>query len=258
MLELNELHALLPAMIDDGLADVEDAGDVDRAEACEKLSVLYRAAGITALLLELDVDQYYHMLTRSALTRIYALEKMTPAEKSQSRSAKLTRSRAFFDAVAAARPDLAQHISRLSAQRWLERYEYEDDYCYALFLHKLNDGADQTALQQIVARFKTAVGETPSANIAVCEALLARSSDSFAEAFEAKLAAWDEELAFQETSITRDDVAFAGDRHIYIEGVALLRLAEGVGITTQDEYRFCPRETRLAMEAAFPDDGYPR
>jgi hypothetical protein len=258
MLELNELHALLPAMIEDGLADVEEAADVDLAGACEQLCVLYRASGITALLLELDVDQYYHMLTRSALTRIYALERMPPAVKDQSRDAKLTRSRAFFDAVAATRPDLAKRIGVLGAQRWMERYEYEDDYCYALFVHKLVEGADRSTLEPVLARLKVAAAGSASVNPAVCEALLARDSESFAAAFADKLRSWEEELAFQETSISRDDVAFAGDRHVYIEGVALLRLAEGLGIATEEEYRFCPRETRMTMEAAFPDDGYPR
>lgn len=258
MLELNELHALLPAMIDDGLADVEESTDADRADACEKLCVLYRARGITALLLELDVDQFYHMLTRSALTRIYALEWLPASGGDQSRYAKLTRSRAFFDSLAAVRLDLAKRISVLSPQRWMDRFEYEDDYCYALFLHKLAEGADRTALEPILARFKAATDGSPSVNLAVCDSLLARDSASFAAAFADKLGAWEEELAFQETSIARDDVAFAGDRHVYVEGVAILRLAEGVGITTEEEYRFCPREARMAMEAAFPDDGYPR
>ncbi len=45
---------------------------------------------------------------------------------------------------------------------------------------------------------------------------------------------------------------------VFVEGLALLGLAERRGMSTEAEYVFCPAEAREPASLPFPDDRYPR
>ncbi len=51
-----------------------------------------------------------------------------------------------------------------------------------------------------------------------------------------------------------EDPVVIAERQIYIEGLAILRIADKLGFVTQSEYRFCPSIARVAMVKPFPDE----
>lgn len=258
MLELTELVPELDSIIEYKLNEISQAAAKDIGPLCEELSVFYRTAAIGALLLELDSDRFYHMLMRSGFTRVFFLQKTTPIHESQLRYRKITRSNGFFDSVAAGRFDVANNIGTLSPSHRIERYEYEDDYYYVLFLHELIRGIEAESLLAILAAFKTAVTEDTSSKYEVCSALLNRDKEGFDAGFSRLLEERTEEIEFQKRSSNRNEAEFASAQHVYVEGLAVLRIALSRNIPVQEEYIYCPKEARFPLLAPFADFGYPK
>lgn len=258
MIDLSVLYPDLDAIIELKLQDLIRAWKLgELGELCEELCVAYRAAGIAALLLDLDTDRMHHMFIRSGLTRVFLLERMTPEDRDGSRFCKVTRANGFFDSIAANQLDLGRRIIALGPQQRHDRFEYEEEYCYVRFLHELLQGGGQDEQNRLLDRWKTLLEKTTDARYDVCRALQGRDGEGFDGAFSRLSSDWTVEIEAQQRSLTRDEIEFAGARHVNVEGLALLRLAERVGITTRDEYEYCPREARAAMSAPFPNDRYP-
>ena len=257
MFDLTSLYQDIESMVDFSLEQLAKASSSELGPLCEELYVFYRTAGIAALLLDLDIDRFYHMLIRSGLIRVFLLQKSTQEDKKLSRFCKLTKVNGFFDSVAANRFDVAEKITVLSPQKWIERYEYEDDYCYILFLHNMIRGGEKSLKEKIIYRFEKILEGESSPKYDVCYALFKQDNQYFDDAFSDLIDLWTDEIEFQKKSISRNEVEFAAARHIYIEGLALLRIAEMVGIETQDEYQYCPKEARLPMRTPFPNTGFP-
>lgn len=257
MIDLTSLYSELESMIDSSLRELAEVPPSELGPLCEELCVFFRTAGIGALLLELDVNQFYHMLIRSGLTRVFLLQQTAPEEKELSRFCKITKANGFFDSVAANRFDVAEKIAVLSPQKWMERYEYEDDYCYILFLHNMIRGGEKSLKEKIVNQFEKILEGESSPKYDVCYALFKQDNQYFDDAFSGLINLWTDEIVFQKKSISRNEIEFAAARHVYVEGLALLRIAEIVGIETQDEYQYCPKEARLPMHTPFPNTGFP-
>lgn len=255
MIDLASLYPSMESIIAFKLEELSQAKINEIGPICEELSILYRAAGIAAILLELDSDQFYHMLIRSGLTRLFLLQKVSPDNKEGSRYCKITRANGFFDSVAANRLDLAKQIAIRSPQRWIETYEYEDDYCYILFLHEMVKGGERRLKEGILDRFKRVLEGQKPPRYLICCALLEGDSDHFDNAFLDLLDQRTEEMEFQKRSLSRNEVEFATARHLYVEGLALLMIAEMAGIRTRKEYYpYCPSEARVPMQTPFPGD----
>lgn len=257
MIDLSVWYQDLSNMFNYELRNLAEIPTSELGPSCEELCVLFRTAGIGALLLELDIDRFYHMLISSGLTKVFLLQQTAPEEKDLSRFCKITKANGFFDSVAANRFDVAEKIAVTSPQKWMERYEYEDDYCYILFLHNMIRGGKKSLKEKIINRFEMILEGESSPKYDVCYAFFKQDNQYFDDAFSDLIDLWTDEIEFQKRSISRNDMEFASARHVYIEGLALLRIAEMVGINTQDEYQYCPKEARLPMRTPFPNTGFP-
>lgn len=258
MIDLVTLYTELDPMIDSLLTSLPNERGAEKGKTCEDLCVHYRTSGIAALLLELDIDRFYHMLIRSGLTRLFLLKTMSQEEQEGSRYTKLTRANGFFDSVAANQLNVAEKIVFLSPRNWNKKFEYEDDYCYILFLHQMVKGGENNQRREILTRFEKVLDGEPSQKLDICYALLERDSGKFDDCFHDLLGFWTEEIEYQMRSISRNEIEFTAAKHVYIEGLALLHLAEMTGIETREEYEYCPKEARMPMSAPFPDNGYPK
>jgi hypothetical protein len=226
----------------------EETGE-DAALRCRRLGVVYRAAGTTALVLDLDVPRCRAMLARAALARCYLLERVVADFPTAARFRKRS-APGFVDALAAQRPDLARRIAE-HEEPWHARYEYEDDFLYHRFLHELalETKPDVTAAT-LEAMVRVRDG-APWPRGHVAEALQARESRAFDVAFLKLLDARGEEVSFQRHALGRDDLTFLTDERIFVEGLALVQLARSLGLSVRAEYSFCPAE--LLATAAPPN-----
>jgi hypothetical protein len=259
MIELRDIYSDFPEILSvkvDGISGAYLSAALE--PLCEEACIYFRAAGIAAVLVEFDIDGFHHMLTRSALTRTYLLERTPSVERDASRYCRISRATGFFDALAIGQVELARRIIAAGPQQRNVDYEYEEDYAYVRFLYGLLLGAGAAEQLAILDDWKTLLDGVKSAKHDVCRALLTRDAAVFDAAFAHLLDARGHELHAQERSISRDEMEFAGGRHVYVEGLAILRIAEMLGIATQPEYKYCPKETRQPMGAPFPDDLYPR
>ena len=92
----------------------------------------------------------------------------------------------------------------------------------------------------------------------VCSALLNGDKEGFDAGFSRLLEERTKEVEFQKRSSNRNEAEFASAQHIYVEGLAILRIAQSRNITVQEEYIYCPKEARFPLLVPFADFGYPK
>lgn len=217
--------------------------------------------GICNLLLFADTDRFYENLVRAGHTRRYFLAECRREGLVDDAHLAISRWDAFLDVVAAGHFALARDIVTLSSPDWVKQGEYEDDFCYRAFLHGFVSPPDpdrSTRLQTLLARWQTWLAGQPSVRLDACVALLTRDEQAFSDAFDALIAQRQLEVAKQRKMSLAADITFAARSQVFIEGLALLRLAERMGFQRlQTNYPMCPALARLAPSRPFPDDMFP-
>ncbi len=230
---------------------------------CNDLSRHYRALGTYGLLMNADTETFFHCLIQSALTRKYYLERSGREGVLQEPARRASFADPFFDAVAAGQPRLAAEIGALSPADWQRGFEYEDDFAYARFLYRLvtGDPAVEPQLDAELERFAAALEDGESVRLELCLALRTHDQPRFDEAFDALLlqrADEYEELADPSgDSIPSQELSFEANRRIFIEGLALLKLAEARGLQTRPEYDMCPALVREPVYGPFHPIAFP-
>jgi hypothetical protein len=226
---------------------------------CHEISRHYRALGICSLLVEGDIDEFFHNLIRSAQTRQYFLDRCRQENYLSDFYLAASFNGPFFDAVAANQFQLAGAIARLSPQEWHERDEYEDDFAYAHFLHGLVLNQTEGLAQgpAILERFERALEGPLSPRLAVCKAMLTRDTDDFESAFGELLAAREAEMAAARLTVAAEEETFEPESGVFVEGLALLKLAGRLGVTPAPEHTMCPSMARRTDYRPFVPDGFP-
>jgi hypothetical protein len=220
-------------------------------ELCRKL----RALAIIALVGAADVDAFHHNLIRSGGVRERYLTMWRRAGREDDHDDAASRLDGWLDALAAGDLELASRIARLSPARWHESREYEDDFELARALFSLlPDPPTGESTPAALARLDAALEGRSDPRRDVAAALADRDQTAFDAAFEALLV--DRERAITD-AIARgqmDDPIVVAHRMVYVEGLAMLRLAEVAGLATQREYRLCPSLARQPMRTPYPGE----
>ncbi len=218
----------------------------------EKVSDQLRALAIITLLAEGDTDLFYHNLLRSGLAQITFLERCR-REGFRDFHLAISRSKAFFDVLAARDFDMARRLADLSPREWIPEGEYEDDFCYARFCHRMIQGGETAAeAGALMARFESALEGHDDARLDLLKALAAEDQDAFDDAFEGLLADHENQLESDKTRGRMEDPEVLAERQIFVEGLGILNLAEMLGFRTREAYQFCPSFARDPMTIPFP------
>lgn len=238
---------LLGFLEEDGF-EIEELGQIS-VDLCNKL----RALAIIALLTEGDSDKFLHNLVRSGQVRETFLLRVKQADYQSEHHLASGRFEGMLDSIASGDMDLAQRIAWLSPRTWETQREYEDDFCYAQILHRLVHGVQAASVYQpFIYRFEEILNGQASARLDVVRALVAHSQIEFDESFEALLQERQDEIAANIARYQLEEPQIVAERQVFIEGLALLRLAGIVGLTTQTEYLYCPSNARLPMRNPVP------
>jgi len=220
-----------------------------------ELSDKLRSMAIVTLLVKADTDFFLHNLIRSARAREIYLQRVKGAGLLEDHHRVLGRYEPLLDAIAAADWDRMARIRALSPADYRPGHEYEDDHWYARILHDLASSApDEAQLPAMLEAFEKALGGLTPARLEVGRALAARDQAAFDAAIEALL---DQHAAQIESDKERgklEDPVVIAQRQVSVEALAILRLAERRGLTTQTEYRYCPSLAREPMVAPFPGE----
>jgi hypothetical protein len=220
-----------------------------------ELASKLRALGIMALLAKGNSDLFYHNLIRGGIAREIYLQRLKNEGIDKDHHRASGRYESLLDAVVAGDMALARRIVDLSPTEWQKGHEYEDDYCYAQILHRLvQETPPEQEITPLLNQFEAYLEDEPSARLDVCKALMERDQDAFDEAFDALLKEQEAKIAADKARCQMEDPIVIAQRQVFVEGLAILRLAEGRGLTTQSVYRYCPSLARVPMRTPFPGE----
>jgi Immunity protein 49 len=243
----------LLGFLEEGGFEIEELGQVS-VQLCEKL----RALAIIALLTEGDSEKFLHNLIRSGRVREAFLSRLKQADYQSEHHLASGRLEGLLDSIASGDIELSQRIAWLSPRTWQAQREYEDDFCYAQILHRLIHGVQAASVYQpLISRFEEVLDGQASARLDVVRSLVTHSQLDFDTSFEALLQERQDEIAANIARYQFEEPPIVAERQVFIEGLALLRLAGIVGLTTQTEYLYCPSNARLPMRnpvPVMPDD----
>jgi hypothetical protein len=221
----------------------------NKAENLRDLCRLFQALGICKLITEADVTLFREHLVRSAHARRYYLRKSHEEHNREDRFLGLSRVSSMFDAVVAGETGLARDIASMSVNEWHETWEYEDDFCYFLFVHGLvlsQAFIASAAASALVTRFERALEGQPSPRLALCKALQSRDAADFRDAFERLVDDCRTANNARRARITEysAEAIFWPGSFVSIESLAWLRFAAMAGIEPSDQFALCPEEAR--------------
>jgi len=216
----------------------------DQAGSLEKLSEYYRTRAIAGLLARLDRTAFQEDLTHSARARLQQLKQ--PAGAVPGYYQRASRLEPFFDALAAGQDELAEEIARLSPAQYLEGEEFEEEFCYARVLFALiamapvPQSGEGDLLEPPLSALETVLDGNLPRRLALCTALAERDATAFHVALVDVIE--ERDLSFQKRRLTliSDMERNATEEAVFVEGLAFLRLAARIGITSPESYRFMP------------------
>ncbi|MFL5354793.1 Imm49 family immunity protein [Archangium sp.] len=215
-----------------------------RARLLHQISSHERMLAIALLLAEADTEGFFRHLAMSGEAHKQLLLEVRDVGQVV-RFAASGNVHPFCDALVAGHEPLAREIANLSPGQWMPGEEYEEDFVYGRFLHfLLLDGFRVSARQEALLARMAELDEEPDARQRLCRALFERD----ASAFETSLAdaSRAHEQHCEELEARRFSPSAEGqtERYVFIEGLALLRMAEAVGIRTEPEHRLMPSLAR--------------
>lgn len=219
----------------------------------DKASHRLRALACVQLLGSGNADNFHHNLIRSGMARKHYLQRCLEANALDDHFRGSGRYLAFCDALAAGDIELARHIAILSPVSILRGHEYLDDHCYGCILHFILLDRREEA-RALLGPFLDFLEGQANGRYLISTALLAGSQIDFDRAFETLLQDRQNEIA---ENVKRGEIEsphIVAGRRVFIEGLAILRLAEHLGLKTETEYLFCPSIARVPMEKPFPGE----
>jgi hypothetical protein len=224
------------------------------APLSEDVSGKLRALAITALLTDANINLYCHHLIRSARVRVHFLDQCLKKNELNEIRRASSRNEPLFDAIAVKDIGLARRIASLSPEQWFSNVEYEEDYAYTQIIQRIlpDNQLNAESVQNLMDQFERVLEGNSSARFDLCIALLKKDQDIFDEAFEDLITERDSQVSNEKSRWLMIDSVTLANQYLFIEGVAILQLAETLGLQTKQEYRYCPAMARFPMTKPFP------
>ncbi|HYO59977.1 Imm49 family immunity protein [Archangium sp.] len=205
---------------------------------------LLRQFGCGLLLSRLDTSGFRHHLLQAASIYLELLEHRPTHPGLDPYYLARSKGEPLFDALAAGALELARKIASLMPPTWMERMEPEEDFHYfgallCLVLERDASGA--------LAAFERCLQGGTSHRFDTVRALAAKDTAGFDRGLRelcAEEAAWRER---QRRSGLFDPHLHQTEAFVFVEGVALVRLARWLGMETPPGYPLIPEP---ALDAA--------
>lgn len=224
-------------------------------DSFESLCDSFQALGICNLLLTAETGGLFRNLVSSGHTRRFFLRQ---AGDEPTDFHAISRTQAVFDLVGAGAMDLARELVALSPTSWIEDGEYEDDFAYFSVVHALVSGTADGPDGELTARLErleACVTDETAPRLGVCRGLVTRDADTFRAAFEDLSSAHRARLE-QIAPDLGDDPRFPARSAVFVEGLALLRLAGLAGVAPAEELALCPSSVLAARVEGRVEDLY--
>jgi len=243
----NALYNLSQALISIESSDANEAS----GSAYFNATYCYRALAIYGLLLNASASRYFVNLCKSGNLWHYFLRRVNQGHRSKPIYKCASLSLPFIDALVSGCMVTATKIASLSAREYNSTLEYEDDFLRYHFLQMFTLNLSTSAnvdLGQILDRWEEVLaGGGRDLYFPVCRALYQNDSGYFFRSFPELLShravevdGWKEDFSF-------DPQVRIVESSIFMNGLAILRLAELLGMPTESEYEMIPSIARLPL-----------
>lgn len=227
-------------------------------QVCLDVSTKLRAFGIVLLVTRADSSAFGHNLVRSGRVWRTYLTRVGIETAADDHHYCTGRFSPLVDSIAAGEFALARNIARLSPHQLHRGHEYEDDFCYGrLFQLMVQVDRPESEVSGVIAQFERYVAGGDNARLAMMHALVRADQEEFDEAFQSLLDANEAEIAARKAGGQLEEPAVIAQRRVFVEGLAVLRIAESRGLRTATDYDYCPSIARDLTIGALPEDDNP-
>ncbi|MFE8605117.1 hypothetical protein [Archangium violaceum] len=228
-----------------------------RAEHFLTAAVCYRVLGVCVLLQDANVEGFAAHLAKAGQARLSLLEHASRAQLPRAPEDILASDNVgFSDALAAGDLKLARAIALLSPQLHATGLEYEEDFLFSRFLHLwTGEPRNEKDVRLLMERWEQIVDTGADLRLDVCQSLYTRNADRLADSIQALIEERKHELHAYRKQLDFDPEVAATTGKIYIDGLALLRLAEVEGIPSLPAYELLPTLARVPHSTPLPKEG---
>ncbi len=208
------------------------------AKLALEAAAFIRQVGCSELLANMDSRAFFQALRQSAAIYLDLLDRRSDC--SERDTYYLARSKAvpFFDAVAAQASDLVERMLPLLPGEWMRRMEPEEHFHYHMALSCLAGGTGD--LEGAMQAFERSLDGGESERFNAARALVTGDADAFNAALNAIIEQRCKALDAERESGLFDPYFHRTEAHIFVEGIALVRLARRRGLQTLRAYRTLP------------------
>ena len=216
------------------------------------LSKKFRVLAIAQLLSSGQSRLFQDNLHRSGCVRKLYLERIKAASLHDDHHAGAARYSGLVDSIAAQSWDIAARIATLSRSSLHAGHEYPDDFCFAQLLNLMVlSKVDAPRTADLLGQWEKALEGEPDARLAVCAALHAGDAAAFGDAFDDLIRSRNRDIAEAEADGAITETDTYAERQVYVEGLALLALAQRRNMAVERDYLFCPAIARTPRTTPF-------
>lgn len=221
----------------------------------------YRKIGCLRILIAADKEAFASSLTKSSQAWMHYLSLAKYQEKVRF-SREFTcgvRFNAMIDAVVCNNMGYAKAIASCYPEKHDNEYEYEDDFLFYKFIAKMilkSDSNDEKILQSILHRWKGVLDGSDSSYFNICRSLLNQSEAEFIVSLKKIIDERKDKFEqWKRTPSYIEEVAHT-NQHIYVTGLALIKLAELNGMSINEQFETIPEICKLSDAPALYPDNY--
>jgi len=212
----------------------------------QEMTTVYRQRGVCSLLLHGTAEHFHINMMQSAAAFIFFLQGCAEDEKVTSQV------KPFLDALCGGYMDAADAIARNSRQSVNPDSEYEEDFLYASFLlNMVSFPSSADRCQALVDKFEAVHTAGDATRLEICRSLLANDSAAFNAALAVLLETRRERLAAMVERGALSEELASWLQPFASEGLALIRIAERLGVATEDHYTHVPEQARTRSPYTF-------
>jgi len=252
-LELAQTNALF--QLRRGLVTIQQGKET--GDTLASLSVAYRVLALCALLREADPNRFTELLCKAGQVRLHLLERATTGVQVSPRAMAASNDVGFLSSLAAGDLPTARRIAALSPVTPTPGWEDEEDFVFFHCLHRMvHPVPEEAGLRQVLMRWRRLEADSPSPFLQVCESLLENESTRFHASFTQMLDARQTLMREYRKQLDFDRELYATEGKVYINGLAILRLAESRGLPGREHDVLIPRLALLSSFKPLPEHAW--
>lgn len=223
------------------------AGDEAGVRARVTATASYRTLAICRLLREHAIDEFAHLMAKAGHARLDLLQRADTRPSHRCSSNDL----GFVAALTAGDLSTAKEIANLAPGSHLVGVEYEDDFLWQRTLQLVLLERDDEA-HAAVTRWRELLDGEPSGQLEACVGLLSDDGPAFGRAFGELIRHRQRQLQRYRGAMSFSPERFATEGHVFVDGLAVLRLAERRGLHGPNEADMVPAAAIVPLGGSLP------